>query len=186
MYPDSTAEQRVALLAGGLDTDDIWRRPEPQLRPVPGTTQGFRIRVDLLRTKPPVWRRMEVPGDITLPRLHDVLQAAMGCTHSHLHRFRTGNDRNAPEFLTQFDVDEGDEGTLEDDVRLDQIVASEGDRLWYDYDFGDGREHVLRVEKLLDAVPSVPRCVTGKLACPPEDCGGVWGYDELADWVRSG
>jgi hypothetical protein len=142
--------------------------------------------VDLLETKPPVWRRIEVPGDILLPRLHEVLQAAMGWTDSHLHRFRTGNERNAPEFLTQFDLDEGGEGMLEDDVRLDQLVAAEGDRLWYDYDFGDGWDHVLRVEKVFDAPPAKPSCVAGKLACPPEDCGGPWAYRELADWVRSG
>lgn len=169
--------------SGGLD--DLWRRPEPQLLAVPATVRGFRIRIDLQRTKPPVWRRVEVPGEILLPRLHEVIQAAMGWTDSHLHRFRTSNDRNAPEFLTQFDLDEGDEGMLEDNVRLDQVIADEGDRLWYDYDFGDDWKHLLRVEKVLDGPPSAPVCVGGKLACPPEDCGGVWGYSELADWVRS-
>lgn len=169
---------------GGLD--DLWRRPEPQLFPVPSVVRGFRIRVDLQRTKPPVWRRIEVPGDILLPRLHEVIQAAMGWTDSHLHRFRTSKDWNAPEFLTQFDLDEGDEGMLEDDVRLDQILSAEGDRLWYDYDFGDGWKHLLRVEKVLENPPSAPVCISGKLACPPEDCGGVWGYAELADWVRGG
>lgn len=169
--------------AGGLD--DLRRRPEPQLLPVPSMVRGFRIRIDLQRTKPPVWRRIEVPGDILLPRLHEAIQAAMGWTDSHLHRFRTSNDRNPPEFLTQFDLDEGDEGMLEDDVRLDQVIADESDRLWYDYDFGDNWNHLLRVEKVLDSPPSAPVCVGGKLACPPEDCGGVWGYAELADWVRS-
>ncbi|MFT4259454.1 plasmid pRiA4b ORF-3 family protein [Microbacterium sp.] len=176
----------AALRANADDLDDLWRRPEPQLLPVPAMVRGFRIRIDLQRTKPPVWRRIEVPGDILLPRLHEVIQAAMGWTDSHLHRFRTSNDRNAPEFLTQFDVDEGDEGMLEDDVRLDQIIAAEGDRLWYDYDFGDGWGHLLRVEKVLDVPPPAPVCVSGKLACPPEDCGGIWGYTELADWVRGG
>ncbi len=175
-----------SLGAADSDLDDLWRRPEPQLLPAPALVQGFRIRIDLQRTKPPVWRRVEVPGDILLPRLHEVIQAAMGWTDSHLHRFRTGNDRNPPEFLTQFDLDEGDEGMLEDDVRLDQVLSAEGDRLWYDYDFGDDWKHVLRVEKVLDSPPPVPVCVGGKLACPPEDCGGVWGYTEIADWVRSG
>jgi len=183
--PDIAPQKTASPRAG----DDLpygdWRRPEPQLRPVPKRVQGFRIRLDLRHTKPPVWRRLEVPGDIPLPRLHEVIQAAMGWTDSHLHRFRTGNDRNAPEFLTQFDLDEGDEGMLEDDVRLDRIIATEGDRLWYDYDFGDNWEHVLRVEKVLDTPPPAAVCITGKLACPPEDSGGTWGYSELADWVRS-
>lgn len=195
LLSDATPEQIGALLSGGfpgalpgggLGLPDTWHPPRPRLHPVPTTTRGFRIRVDLLRTKPPVWRRIEVPGDITLPRLHDVLQAAMGWTDSHLHRFRTGNGRNAPEFLTSFDLDEGDEGLLEDGVRLDQVVAAEGDRLWYEYDFGDGWEHVLRVEKVLNDPPTAPRCLRGRLACPPEDCGGAWGYSEIAEWVRSG
>lgn len=166
--------------------EDLWRRPEPQLLPVPASVRGFRLRIDLQGTVPPVWRRVDVPGDILLPRLHGAIQAAMGWTDSHLHRFRTANGRNAPEFLTQFDLDEGDEGILEDDVRLDQIVAAMGDRLWYDYDFGDGWEHVLRVEKVLDAPPPAAACIGGRRACPPEDCGGTSGYAELADWVRSG
>lgn len=178
-------EDALAMLREGIDFSHLWKRPEPQLLPVPKVTRGFRIRVDLLRAKPPIWRRIEVPGDITLPRLHDVLQAAMGWTDSHLHRFRTGNDRNAAEFLTQFDIDEGDEGMPEDGVRLDQVVAAEGDRLWYDYDFGDGWEHVLRVEKVLETPPESPRCIAGRLACPPEDCGGIWGYIDIADWVRA-
>lgn len=182
-------QKLIAALVPDTDHgDDLWRRPEPGLLPVPATVRGFRVRIDLQRTKPPVWRRIEVRGDILLPGLHEVIQAAMGWTDSHLHRFRTSNDRNAPEFLTQFDLDEGDEGCegmLEDDVRLDQVVAGEGDRLWYDYDFGDDWKHLLRVEKVLDSPPQAPVCVGGKLACPPEDCGGVWGYSELADWVRS-
>ena len=63
--------------------------------------------------------------------------------------------------------------------------SAKGDRLWYEYDFGDGWRHVLRVEKVLHSPPSTPVCLTGRLACPPEDCGGVWGYSELAAWVRS-
>ncbi|QTX06337.1 plasmid pRiA4b ORF-3 family protein [Agromyces archimandritae] len=182
-FPGVPREELIGQLAGGLGA--AWRRPEPQLLPVPDRVRGFRLRVDLQHTKPPVWRRIEVSGDLTLPRLHAVLQATMGWTDSHLHRFRTGNDRMAPEFITPFDLEEGEEGMLEDEVRLDQLVAESGDRLWYDYDFGDGWKHVLRVEQVLDMPPEVPRCLTGKLACPPEDCGGVWGYGELADWVRS-
>jgi|GEM_PF-2881494 len=152
----------IASLRSDTDgLDDLWHRPEPELLPVPTTVRGFRIRIDLQRTKPPVWRRIDVPGDILLPRLHEVIQAAMGWTDSHLHRFRTSNDRNAPEFLTQFDLDEGDEGMLEDDVRLDQILSTEGDRLWYDYDFGDDWKHLLRVEKVLDSPPP-PRCASAE------------------------
>lgn len=126
-----------------------------------------------------------MPGDLTLPRLHDVTQAAMGWTDSHLHRFRTGSDHRSPYFVTTFDLDEGEDGAPEDDVRLDQLIAVEGDGLWYEYDFGDGWDHALRLEEILDEPPATMRCIGGRMACPPEDCGGIGGYEELAKWVRS-
>ena len=158
----------------------------PRLRPTPTEVCGFRVRLDLHGAKPPVWRRLELPGDLTLPRVHDVIQAAMGWTNSHLHRFRTGNDHRSPYFVTHFDLDEGEDGTLEDDVRIDQLLAEKGDELWYEYDFGDGWDHKLVVEEVLDEPPPTPRCVGGRMACPPEDCGGIGGYEELAAWVRNG
>jgi len=159
---------------------------EPTLRSAPTEVCGFRVRLDLYGAKPPVWRRLELPGDLTLPRLHDVIQAVMGWTDSHLHRFRTGSDHRSPYFVTTFDLDEGEDGVPEDDVRLDQLVAVEGDELWYEYDFGDGWDHVLRVEEILDDPPARVRCTGGRKACPPEDCGGIGGYGELASWVRNG
>jgi len=136
------------------------------LRPTPTEVRGFRVRLDLRHAKPPVLRRIEVPGDLTLPRLHDVIQAAMAWTDSHLHRFRTGSDHHSPYFVTNFDLDEGEEGVLEDDVRLDQLMAIEGDELWYEYDFGDGWDHVLKVRAVLDEPPAEVRCTSGRLACP--------------------
>lgn len=110
----------------------------------------------------------------------------MGWTDSHLHRFRTGRDHRSPYFVTTFDLDEGEDAVPEDDVRLDQLVSSKGDAIWYEYDFGDGWDHVLKVEHVLDERPVTVRCLRGRMACPPEDCGGIGGYDEMAAWVRSG
>jgi hypothetical protein len=177
-----------ALMSGQVTSIFEKRRvePEPTLRPVPSADRGVRVRLDLHGAKPPVWRRLELPGDLTLPRLHDVIQSAMGWHNSHLHRFRTGRDHRSPYFVTTFDLEEGEDGVLEDDVRLGQLLATEGDELWYEYDFGDGWDHVLRVEKALDKPPSTVHCIGGRMACPPEDCGGIGGYQELAAWVRSG
>lgn len=144
------------------------------------------MRVHLHGAKPPVWRRLELPGDLTLTQVHDAIQAAMGWTDSHLHRFRTDRDHRSPYFVNSFDLDEGEDGVLEDDVRLDQLVSTEGDALWYEYDFGDGWDHALQVEEVLDELPAMVRCIGGRMACPPEDCGGIGGYAELASWVRSG
>jgi len=176
-----------SLLSGRVSSIFEKLQPtEPTLRAVPAEVCGFQVRLDLHGAKPPVWRRLELPGDLTLPRLHDVIQAAMGWTDSHLHRFRTGSDHQSPYFVTAFDLDEGEDGVPEDGVRLDQLVADKGDELWYEYDFGDDWDHVLRVEEILDAPPAQACCTGGRQACPPEDCGGIGGYEELASWVRSG
>lgn len=177
-----------ALMSGQVTSilDKLKRDEAPTLLPVPREVRGFRVRLDLRGAKPPVWRRLELPGDLTLPRLHDVIQAAMGWSDSHLHRFRTGHDHRSPYFVTHFDLEEGEDGTLEDDVRLDQLVTAKGDEIWYEYDFGDGWDHQLVVEAVLEEPPSTARCTGGRMACPPEDCGGVGGYEELAAWVRGG
>lgn len=186
--PEESTALLEALMSGQVTSilERLQREEAPTLLPVPDRVLGFRVRLDLHGAKPPMWRRLELPGDLTLPRLHDVIQAAMGWTDSHLHRFRTGRDHRSPYLVTSFDLDEGDEGMLEDDVRLDQLVAEKGDALWYEYDFGDGWDHRMVVEQVLDDAPSTTRCTAGRSACPPEDCGGMGGYEQLATWVRSG
>lgn len=186
--PEENRALLDALMSGQVSSifEKLKRDDSPTLLPLPTEVRGFRVRLDLHGARPPVWRRLELPGDLSLPRLHDVIQAAMGWSDSHLHRFRTSSDHRSPYFVTHFDLEEGEDGTLEDDVRLDQLVAEKGDEVWYEYDFGDGWEHKLVVEEALDEPPSTARCTGGKMACPPEDCGGIGGYEELAGWVRSG
>lgn len=186
--PEENQALLDALLSGQVSSifEKLHVQQRPTLRPVPTEVRGYRVRLDLHGARPPVWRRLEVPGDVMMPRLHEVIQAAMGWYDSHLHRFRTDNDHRSPSFITKFDRDEGEDGVLEDEVRLDQLVGAEGDRLWYEYDFGDGWDHVLLVEAVLDEPPATVRCIGGRMACPPEDCGGLGGYEELAVWVRGG
>ena len=192
LVADATPEERRALLEALLSgqVSSIFEKLDtveaPKLRTPPPEVGGFRVRLDLHGARPPVWRRLELPGDLPLPRVHEVVQAAMGWTDTHLHRFRTGSDHRSPSFVTAFDIEEGEDGVLEDDVRLDQLLAAEGEALWYEYDFGDGWDHVLRVEDVLDERPATVRCLGGRMACPPEDCGGIGGYEELASWARGG
>ena len=179
--------QKLMADAGRDMVVGMFDEPTPEVREVPERARGFRVRVDLMYAKPPIWRRLDLPGDLMLDELHVVLQVAMGWENGHLHKFGVGVDRRTRAyFVTGFDLSEGDEGVAEDDVRLDQVVSTKGDRLFYDYDFGDGWEHVLVVEEVLDDAPPAPVCLKGKMACPPEDCGGLGGYEELADWVRGG
>jgi len=98
------------------------------------------LTIELRGSKPRIWRRLSLPGDLTLDVVHSLFQAAMGWSDSHLHRFQPGAGQgyNQPYFVTDFDEDEGDEGTREDCVRLDQVLRGPGDRLTYLYDFGEG------------------------------------------------
>ncbi len=146
----------------------------------------FRIRVDLLETAPPVWRLVEVPSSLTLEALHPVLQTAMGWTDSHLHEFSLGDPQvhwPVERYLTAFDLEEGDVGVAEADVRLDEVVQEPGDELRYTYDFGDGWTHLLRLEATRPRGDGEPPAalLDGARACPPEDCGGPYGYAELLD-----
>lgn len=160
--------------------------PSPRqlaLPPAPQTPLRYRVRVDLDDAHPPIWRRLELASDLTLAELHEVLQTAMGWTDSHLHHFVTGpkHDYNAQPFLTDYDEEEGDEGTNERDVRVDQVLVEVGDRVFYEYDFGDGWEHTIRLETIEEYDDSAPRArvLDGARACPPEDCGGIGGYEDL-------
>lgn len=144
----------------------------------------YQVRVDLDGVKPPIWRRLLLSSQLMLDELHVVLQQAMGWTDSHLHEFYTGVTKRDPlamHYHTQFMLDEGSEGVLEDDVRLDELLSTPKDRLFYWYDFGDSWDHTLVVEKVLPRSTEDPHavCIGGAGGCPPEDCGGIWGYQEL-------
>lgn len=162
----------------------------PSVAPVPPTPGLLRVRVDLVGSEPPVWRRIELAGDLTLADLHEVLQTAMGWTDSHLHQFFVGPERDytVQPFLTDFSEDEGDDGIHEREVRLDQVLVGVGDQLVYDYDFGDSWEHAVRLEETRadDATAPRARVLDGGRACPPEDCGGLGGYDELLEALAAG
>jgi len=127
-------------------------------------------------TKPPVWRRLQVPAETRLDELHDVIQAAFGWWDCHLHVFEVGGESLGP-VSDDFDLDLLDER----DFTLGQIVAEAGDRVLYTYDFGDDWQHDIVIEKVLEPHDGVsyPALITAKGACPHEDCGGVWGYENL-------
>lgn len=133
----------------------------------------YRLKVSLRRIRPPIWRRFLVPAGITLRQLHDCLQEVMGWTDSHLHQFEArGVIYGTPN--PEFGVATSNEAR----VRLDQVLRRPKDRLTYEYDFGDGWEHDVVLERILPPAPEAryPIVEDGKRACPPEDCGGPYGY----------
>ena len=146
----------------------------------PGST--YHVKVVLLESEPLIWRRLQVPGEANLGWLHAVIQVAMGWTNSHLHQFCL-NDRfysdprhHAAEFESDPEILDERKFTLQ------QLAPNPKDMLVYEYDFGDSWHHAVTVEKILPPVAEaghVAVCLEGARACPPEDCGGVWGYAEL-------
>ena len=125
---------------------------------------------------PPVWRRVLVPADVTLGDLHEVIQQAMDWGNCHMHVFSVGGQ--------EYGSPDPDLGQASDrKVLLAQVLTGPGDRLRYTYDFGDDWEHDIVLEETRTAVPeeTYPSCVAGKGACPPEDCGGAWGYTDLKE-----
>jgi Plasmid pRiA4b ORF-3-like protein len=140
----------------------------------------YQLKVTLDEIRPPIWRRLLVRSDLTLYRLHLILQAVMGWTDSHLHMFTIeGRDYGEPD--PEFAVF-GDQLIDERRTKLDWVAGREGMKFSYMYDFGDSWEHTIEVEEILPPQPSTrPVCLEGARACPPEDCGGVGGYEDLVE-----
>ena len=143
----------------------------------------YQIKVTLLGTSPPIWRRLLVPAEATLAQLHRVLQLAMGWDDDHLHEFSTGQRRFGPpepgDFMGMSSAE--DEGK----ASLSSLLGRVGAKAKYTYDFGDSWEHGIVLEKRLAADPDTayPVCTGGQLACPPEDCGGLPGFYGLLDAI---
>jgi hypothetical protein len=139
----------------------------------------FSLRVTLDEVTPAVWRRLLVPGSIRMGKLHDVFQAAMGWTNSHLHCFTIGGERFGPQF-DDYPEDELDEN----EVSVLQAIG-EHRHFSYEYDFGDSWEHSIVVEEHARLPRGLKHavCVDGENACPPEDCHGAGGYAELLEAI---
>lgn len=144
----------------------------------------YQIKVTLKDSKPPIWRRILVADTTTLLKLHDILQTVMGWTNSHLHHFIINDEFYGEPMDDEF----GDMGTKnEARYKLNQLVSGKGFRFRYEYDFGDSWLHDLVVEKILPAEKGAqyPVCIAGKRACPPEDVGGVWGYEDFLEAISN-
>ena len=134
------------------------------------------IKVTLTGSQPPIWRRLQVPSAITLRALHDVLQAAFGWEDYHMWVFDTPLGRYG---IPDRDLEISNAAAK----KLGHVAPRPKDRLSYTYDFGDDWEHTILTEAITAPEPGIayPRCLTGRRAGPPEDCGGIGGYDYLVE-----
>jgi hypothetical protein len=138
----------------------------------------YELRVRLKDIQPPVWRDVRVPADITLNRLHEVLQVAMGWTNSHLYLFHAGGVDYAEMNEEWPKVQDSAVITLKD------IVTRVGQSFEYEYDMGDRWVHELTVTGPVDTGGEEgPRCTGGARACPPEDSGGPSRYQEILEAI---
>jgi hypothetical protein len=139
------------------------------------TTSIYQLHISLRHLKPAIWRRVLVPGSITLDKLHRIIQIVMGWSNSHMHEFTVGNIHYGvpdKEFADLAPV------VSEKRATLSACLAPSVKSFGYLYDFGDSWEHSLRIEKILNADPALryPVCLAGANACPPDDVGGPPGY----------
>lgn len=140
----------------------------------------YQLKITLREIEPPIWRRILIPATMSLGELHYILQAVMGWTNDHLHQFRVADvDYSDPEFDLE---NAGDEFA----VTLSEVAPRPKARFTYIYDFGDDWEHEVFVEKILarETGNAHPACVAGERSCPPENCGGAWGYADLLEAIR--
>lgn len=167
---------RVALLPRGIPGDRTGTGRRGTQQPQAGAATVHKIKVTLRGSKPPIWRRLEVPSTVTLEALHQIIQEAFGWFNCHLWAFETARGEYG---IPDPELGIGDASAL----RLNDLAPGSGDRVRYTYDFGDGWEHDVVVEEAAPAEPdqSYPRCLTGRRACPPEDCGGIGGYQNLLE-----
>jgi hypothetical protein len=138
------------------------------------------LRIELLHIKPLVWRRLMVPASIALPDLHLAIQGAMGWTNSHLHQFEIdGKSYGEPDEYDEIEI--VSEKGKKPSTALGKGVAE----FIYQYDFGDKWQHRIVVEQTQKAHQawSGPLCVAGERACPPEDIGGAYGYQEFLEAI---
>jgi Plasmid pRiA4b ORF-3-like protein len=139
------------------------------------STKIYQLKIVLQGSKPPIWRRIQVKSNITLDALHQIIQTTMGWDDVHLHHFHVrGTFYSNPEFRLEQTEDESW-------IKLDRFLTRPQQKFSYEYDFGDGWEHQIILEKILPVEPETkyPCCLKGKRNCPPEDIGGIWSYQHF-------
>lgn len=142
----------------------------------------YQIKITLQYSNPEIWRRIIIPSDLPLRELHQIIQTVMGWTNSHLHQFI----KDGQYFLPKYPDDEFWDDTIQHNyiwTKVHDLLKEEKDTIIYNYDFGDSWDHIVLLEKIEDVQGGTPDsvCIGGERNCPPEDCGGIPGYEHLLD-----
>jgi hypothetical protein len=155
------------------------------------TKKIYQFKIELKEIEPAIWRRIVVPATYSFWDLHVAIQDSMGWLDSHLHAFRIAN----PKTGKMDEIGIPDDDPFDDELvflpgwelRIAEYFIEPGDNCEYEYDFGDSWEHEVVLEGILLKEPKAkyPKCIGGAQACPPEDCGGVHGYQEMLKIIRT-
>jgi len=148
-------------------------------------TKIYQIKISLNGCKPKIWRRVLIKSDMLLADLHKVIQTTMGWSNSHLHQFV----KNRTYYSCKVKGDDSwDDMDMVDykKMKVSDLLAFEKEHVIYEYDFGDSWQHEVLLEKILpiDAKTTYPVCIKGKMNCPPDDCGGIWGYANMLEVIK--
>lgn len=143
----------------------------------------YQFRIDIKGAKPPIWRRIQVESDISFNEFHYIIQECFNWINSHLHHFLIDGNTRIVDVEREFHEAFYDTEINERKAKLNKFFISEGDILIYEYDFGDGWEHIIKLEKIIEKAdkPYYPYLITGKKVAPFEDCGGIWGWKDICD-----
>ncbi|MDO4949712.1 MAG: plasmid pRiA4b ORF-3 family protein [Bacteroidales bacterium] len=146
----------------------------------------YTLRITLRRLKPAIYRKFIVPSNISLRHLSELLIELMGWSGDHLNQFRNGNDYYAPAYQRENEMPVffgPARNHDQEDIKLSDILYDKGKTIEWEYDFGDSWRHDVRLSSIGEYAEGEPLVsfVKGERACPPEDCGGIWGYEELLE-----
>ena len=152
------------------------------------STEIYQLKTVLNNTKPTIYRTIEIKEDATFFDLHMVIQILFDWHNAHLHEFRKEDlVISDPEFFEDMYEFEDEQILNEKEIKISDILKKPKDRVGYLYDFGDSWEHTITLEKIIDAQDAViyPRCIRAKRCAPPEDVGGVWGFEEFKEAIKN-
>lgn len=150
----------------------------------------YEFKITLREIKPKIWRKIQVPDNYNFWDLHVAIQDAMGWQDYHLHQFEVKDSKTGNKVFIGSPGEDGIAGyevIPGNKAKISKYFLSPKDEALYEYDFGDGWEHEVLLEKILPAESGTkyPKCIAGKRACPPEDCGGPCGYEELLEVIKN-
>ncbi|MDD3012907.1 MAG: plasmid pRiA4b ORF-3 family protein [Candidatus Gastranaerophilales bacterium] len=154
------------------------------------TKQVIELKIEIEGIKPKIWRTFQVEASTTFNKLHKIIQKVMGWEDYHMYDFKVGKTNIVDSrdedigFLSL--MEEGPKEIKANKAKLSDFIEKKSQKFSYMYDMGDSWEHILTVKKIFEAedTENFPVVIDGERACPPEDCGGVWGYEEILEILK--